>query len=450
METPGRERVPCDLLVSARVVLTQNQDREVLTDGAVAIMGRTIAAVGPAVDLRRDFAPARDLNLGESLLMPGLINAHTHASMTLLRGAADDLPLMDWLNTHIFPLEAKLSPELAHLGALLGCAEMLSFGTTAFLDMYLLERATARAARESGLRAVVGEVLFGFPSPAYRNMEEGLDLVRAMHEELGPSGRVRTAVMPHSLYTCPPELLTKSFALAEELDLLWHTHLAETISETARAQHEFHQYPVEYMLDLGLLSPRSTLAHVVFPTPDEIDILVSTGAHVVHCPESNMKLASGVSPIPDLLAAGVSLGLGTDGPCSNNNLNLFEEMGTAALLHKSEALDPTRITAQQVLDLATLGGAACLNQNGQGQNGLGSLAPGKVADFCALDLTAPNMMPLFDPVAQAVYAATGQEVRLTVVDGVVRYQDGRYTDIDFPLLIQEMDKVRDWVKRNRA
>jgi 5-methylthioadenosine/S-adenosylhomocysteine deaminase len=443
MDAPSRA-IPCDLLVSAAVVLTQNPERDILTDGAVACLGGTIVAVGPAAELRRAFAPARDLDLGRAMLLPGLINSHTHAPMTLLRGAADDLPLMDWLHNHIFPLEAHLTPELVHLGALLGCAEMIATGTTAFLDMYLLERGTAKAAQSSGLRAVVGEVLFGFPSPAYADLDAGLDLVRAMHAELG-GGRVRAAVMPHALYTCPPELLTRSYALAEELDLVWHTHLAETVNEAALAEQNHHQSPVEYMLDLGLLSPRSTLAHVVFPTRDEIDILVSTGAHAVHCPESNMKLASGVAPVPDLLDAGVSLGLGTDGPCSNNNLNMFEEMGTAALLHKSELRDPAKLTAQQALDLATLGGAACL-----GQPNLGSLAPGQAADFCALDLTAPNMLPLFDPVAQAVHAATGQEVRLTVVDGHILYQDGRFSTIDYPSLVREMEGVQAWVRRNRG
>ncbi|BBD07601.1 amidohydrolase [Desulfovibrio ferrophilus] len=433
---------PCDTLLTCDVLMTQDMARTTINDAAIAITNGTITAVGPKTELQGSFTPASHLDLGPSLVMPGLINAHTHVSMTLLRGLADDLPLMDWLTKHIFPVEQKLTPELVRLGALLGCAEMLRTGTTCFCDMYLMEAAVAEAVHQSGIRARVGEVIFAFPSPAYPDLDGALDVARGLEERWESDTRIRTAVMPHAVYTTNPDLLQRSYALAEELDVPLHIHLAESTTETAQCLEQTGQRPVAYLQDLGLLGPRTLAAHCVDLTDDEISILADSGTCVSHCPESNMKLASGFCPAQKLLDAGAMMGIGTDGACSNNNLNMFTEMGTAALVQKVHRMDPTVLRAQTVLDMATLGGAASLHWPE-----LGSIEAGKAADLIALDLTRPNMQPMYNPASHAVYATNGGEVRLTMVEGEVLYQDGSYTRLDYPALLNEIREAAHWVQK---
>lgn len=432
---------PCDILVSASACITQDDDRAVLHDAAVAVSDGTILETGPGKDLAAKYATAQSMDLGEVLLMPGLVNAHTHVSMTLLRGLADDLPLMEWLTQHIFPVEQKLTPELVRLGALLGCAEMIRTGTTAFCDMYLMENAVAEAVDQAGLRALLGEVIFAFPSPAYADLDAALDLVRATHERYADHERIRTAVMPHAVYTTTPELLTRSLDLARELDIPLHVHLAESVTETVQCLEQQGKRPVEYLDSLGLLGPRTLAAHCVDLTDDEVALLGASGIRIAHNPESNMKLASGNCRAQRLLDAGAVMGLGTDGACSNNNLNMFGEMGSAALLQKAVRMDPTVLTAQTVLDMATRGGADCL-----GWPELGALAPGKAADMIALDLTHPGLQPMYSPVSHAVYAAHGSEVCMTMVGGEVLYRDGRFTTIDYPALLAEIRDAARWVR----
>ncbi|MBU1004153.1 MAG: amidohydrolase [Proteobacteria bacterium] len=433
---------PCDILLTCDVLMTQDPARSVIEDAAVAITGGVVTAVGPRVEMESSSAPKSRLDLGPCLVMPGLINAHTHVSMTLLRGLADDLPLMEWLTKNIFPVEQKLTPELVRLGALLGCAEMLRTGTTCFCDMYLMESAVAEAVHQAGIRARVGEVIFAFPSPAYPDLDGALDVARNLERRWKDDSRLRTAVMPHAVYTTNPALLERSFALAEELDVPLHMHLAESASETAQCLEQTGQRPVAYLNSLGLLGPRTLAAHCVDLTDGEIQLLADSGTCISHCPESNMKLASGFCPAQKLLDAGAKLGIGTDGACSNNNLNMFTEMGTTALVQKVHRMDPTVLCAQTVLDMATLGGAACLHWPE-----LGSIQPGKVADLIALDLTRPNMLPMYNPASHAVYATNGGEVRLTMVEGEVLYQDGVYSRLDYPALLSEIQDAARWVRK---
>lgn len=421
---------PCDLLLLARFVLTQDAERTVHADGAVAVRHGRVLAAGPAKTLQNRFAPAQTLHLGESCILPGLINAHTHASMTLLRGLADDLPLMTWLTEHIFPREQRLTPELVELGALLACAEMTRHGVTAFCDMYLMEEGVCKAADAAGLRVLAGEVLFAFPSPAYADEDAAFALVRQQAAQWQGHERIRLALMPHAVYTTTPALLERCRDFALELDLPLHLHLSETATETSSCVEAHGLRPVAYCDSLGLLGRHTTIAHAVDLTPEELDILAARGCVVAHCPRSNMKLASGVAPVPGMLERGIPVGLGTDGAASSNNLNLFAEMSAAALLHKVHALDPTAMPAQSALDLATRGGAAALHQPE-----LGRLEPGLPADLIAIDLTSPNLVPLHNPVSNLVYAATGQEVRLTMVAGEVLYQDGVFTRLDLPAIL---------------
>jgi 5-methylthioadenosine/S-adenosylhomocysteine deaminase len=434
---------PCDLLLYAAHILcrTQNGVLYALADGAAAITGGVIDSLGSKAELTLQWQARRELDLGRVLLLPGLINAHVHASMTIFRGIADDLPLMEWLNKHIFPLEQRLTRRFVHLGALLGCAEMIRTGTSAFQDMYLMEDEVCRAADIAGLRCLAGEGVFAFPTPAIPKPETALDMIREQAARWKRHSRVRIAVMPHAVYTTTPKILRECMALAEELDLPLHMHLAESVTESARCMEMHGKRPIPYCRDLGLLTPRASLAHVVDASEEELDILAQSGACVVHNPSSNMKLASGVAKVPAMLERGIRLALGTDGAAANNRLNMFTEMGRAALLHKVEGGDPSLCPAGKILEAATTGGASAL-----GDARLGALAPGQAADIIALDLDAPNLQPLYAPVSHAVYAATGMETRMTMVDGEILYLDGRFTRFSYPDLLAEMREIQKEVR----
>lgn len=429
----------CELIVSADILITQDSEHNIIEDASVAIDNGAIHAVGTRAELAGIVAEKR-LELGPSLLMPGLINAHTHVSMTFFRGLADDLPLMEWLTGHIFPAEKHLSPEIVELGALLGCAEMIRTGTTAFQDMYLIENAVATAVDQAGLRCRFGEGLFAFPSPAYAAIEQGYDIVREQAARFKTHPRLGVAVMPHAVYTTTPEIMIACRELAADLDLPLHIHLSETASEVQTCLDAHGKRPVPYCHNLGLLSPRTSIAHGVEVTEQDLDILVQTGARVVHNPRSNMKLASGVAPVPDMLKRGMLPGLGTDGASSNNALNMFAEMSACALLHKVHNRDATTCPADAVLDMATRGSAAALDWPE-----LGRIIPGAPADLIALDLTAPNLQPMYNPVSHLVYAASGHEVRFSMVNGKMLYKDGDFYSLDYPLLLSEARKLKKWV-----
>lgn len=432
----------CDALYTADYVITQNDARDVIRRGGVAIAGSRILSVGHADLLEILYPHARRVELGAAVIMPGLVNAHTHVPMSLLRGFADDKALQDWLEQDIFPQEAKLTPELVELGARFSLAEMIRSGTTAFYDMYMHEDAVFRAADALGLRAVLGEsVTRFFPSLACASREAYADTVRRRAEEWKHHPRIRQAVVPHAPYTTTPELLRACRALADETSSLFGMHLAETARETQECLREHGLRPVPYCASLGLLQADSTFFHLVDVDAADMLLLAEAGSAGVHNPASNMKLASGVAPVPAMLEARVPLGLGTDGPASNNAQNMQREMYLASLLHKVHALSPTACPAQVALDLATRGGAAALHDPL-----IGSLEPGMRADFIALDLTAPNMQPVHSIISQVVYAATGAENRLTVVDGRELYRDGRFTTCDYPALLQEIQEALTWVR----
>ena len=430
----------CDTLLHAACIVTQDEQRRVIENASLAIDKGLIADVGPTDELLQRWQANETQHHEDKLVLPGLINAHTHAAMTFLRGLADDMPLMDWLNQRIFPVEQKLTPELVRLGSLMGYAEMLRTGTTSCVDMYLFEAAVFEAAETAGLRCLGGEAVFAFPSAAFPGPDAALAETRALAEKYRNHDRLRVAVNPHSVYTTTPEILTACRDLAQELNLPLHIHLAETPSETQICLSAQGKRPTEYCNSLGLLDVPCTLAHVVDVTSAELDLLARKNAVVAHNPSSNMKLASGAAPVAAMLARDLRVGLGTDGAASNNRLNMFTEMGRSALLHKLTGLDPTLLPAAQVLDMATLGGAAAMHDTR-----LGSLAPGKAADCIALDLNEPNLQPMYNEVSHIVYAATGMETRMTMVGGEVLYNEGRFTRFDYAALREEMRNVRRFV-----
>lgn len=435
----------CDSLFFASRILTQDAGRAVLEDAALAVCDGRIADAGPGAELEARWQPDRRVDLPNMLLMPGLVNAHTHAAMTFLRGLADDMPLMEWLHQRIFPVEQALTPHIVRVGSLMGYAEMLRTGTTACVDMYIFEQAVFEAAHMAGLRCLGGEAVFDFPSACCASPQAALDATRALAETWKDDPLLRVAVNPHSVYTTSRETLEACARLADDLRLPLHMHLAETTEETALCLERHHRRPVAHADACGLLRPGTVLAHVVDVNDAEVRLLADRGVRAVHNPSSNMKLASGAAPLPAMLRAGLTVALGTDGAASNNQLNMFTEMGRAALLHKLTGSNPTVATAQEVLDMATLGGAAAF-----GDPALGRLEPGAAADFIALDLDSPNLRPMYNPVSHAVYAATGGEVRLTVAAGRILYQDGRFTTFDYEALCREVDAVRDFVIRTLA
>ena len=425
-----------DLLITNGIVMTMDAQDRVIENGAVAVRGERIEAVGPAADLQTQ--PAGEIiDAAGGIIMPGLVNAHTHAAMTLFRGLADDLPLMSWLNDHIFPAEALLDPQKVYAGTLLGCAEMILSGTTCFCDMYLFEQAVARAAKDAGMRAVVGEVLYDFPSPNYGPIENGFDYTRRLIDTWRNDPLIRVAVEPHSPYLCAPKLLTEAAAIADEHGAPLVIHLSETRGEVSDMRQKYGVTPVEHLANLNVLGPNLLACHCVVLSEKDMDLLRQFDAKVAHNPESNMKLASGICPAVDLLRRGVCISLGTDGCSSNNNLDLFAEMDTAAKLHKAIRLDPTVMDAATVLRIATIDGARALGLDAD----IGSLEDGKRADIIVIDTRKPHLTPMYRPASHLVYAVTGADVSATVINGRVLMKQRRLLHLDLEKILADARQI---------
>ena len=415
------------LIVSAGAVVTMDDERRVLRPGAVAVDGRDIVAVGSPEEIARQYRGTEHIEMPEGIVLPGLVNTHTHAAMVLFRGLADDLALMEWLEQHIFPAEARaLSPEFVRTGTTLAALEMIRSGTTTFADMYYFEEVVAEATRAAGLRGVLGQTVIRFPVADAETPAEGLARAEAFIERFKDDDLVVPAVAPHAMYTLEADTLEASRDLAARHGVPLLIHLAETKTEYDDARRAHGQTPTAYLGARGLLTPNVLGAHGVWLDPQDVSLLAAGGAGVSHNPESNMKLASGTAPVPDLLAAGVPVGLGTDGAASNNDLDMFEAMRQAALLHKLERNDPRVLPAPVVLEMATRMGAQVL---GLGDR-VGSLTAGRRADLIVVDTRAPHLTPMFDPVSHLVYAAKGSDVSTTVVNGRVLMRDRVVQSLD--------------------
>jgi 5-methylthioadenosine/S-adenosylhomocysteine deaminase len=435
-----------DLLLTNGTLLTLSPGSEPVFPGSLAIAAGRIIALGTESNVENSVQAAMTMDAQGGLIMPGLVNAHNHAAMTCYRGMADDLPLMEWLNRYIFPAESGSDSDQVYWSTLLACAEMIRAGTTTFCDMYLFEDRVAQAAREAGMRAMVGEVLYDFPSPNYGLLEKGFGYTEALIQRWQGDPLIRTAVEPHALYTCSPDLLRQSWDLAERYGVPMIIHLAETKSEVEEVSKKYGKTPVNHMENLGLLSPSLIACHCVWLTEAEMDLLARRGVKVVHNPESNMKLASGVAPIPELLARGVTVGLGTDGCASNNNLDLFQEMDSAAKLHKVHRLDPTVMPSSVVLEMATLGGARVLGLEKE----IGSLEVGKKADIIVLDLNRPHLQPVYNIVSQLVYSAVGADVRDVIIDGKLVMHNRQLLTLDEERILKRMQEIKGRILRRIA
>lgn len=413
-----------------------NGDGSFYFTGDIGIEGSRIVHVGPPGTVGDDFVPDKLIDATGKAALPGLINAHTHAAMTLFRGFADDMPLMEWLNNRIWPLEAKLTGDDIYWGTKLAILEMLKAGVTAFADMYFFMDQVAEAVAESGMRASLARGLTDGEN-SQLSLQEAEELLHKW-QQMG-NERITFMFGPHAPYTCSPDFLRQIIEAAERNGVGLHIHLAETMAEVEEIKKRYGKRPIELMEEVGLFEVPVLAAHCVYLKPHEIEILKDNQVAVAHNPESNMKLASGIAKIPEMLKEGVTVALGTDGAASNNNLELFGEMRTAALLHKVNHLDPTVVNAYQALKMATTNGAKAL-----GLENLGSLKPGYKADLILVDLKQPHFYPHHDIIAHLVYAAQPADVDLVMVDGQILVEGGRVLTIDEEEVYQ---KVKECVQR---
>jgi len=424
-----------DWVITARYIVTVNSEHRIIENGALAVLNGRIQAIGTATEINRRFQPKARLDRPDALIAPGLINTHTHAAMSLLRGIADDRRLQDWLENYIFPAEAKnVTPEFVRWGTRLACLEMLLSGTTTFTDMYYFEEVVAEVAKAAGMRGVLGETVIGFPVADAKTPADALARTAKFLDTFGTDQLIVPAVAPHAIYTNSAETLQAARALADRFHAPLVIHLAETKKELDDSIAKNGLSPVAYLDSLGVLTGRTIAAHGVWLSDADIAILKQRNVGIAHCPSSNMKLASGAAPIVKLLAAGVNVGLGPDGPAgSNNDFNLFEEMDLAAKLQKLVTMNPEALPARTALDLATIGGARVLGLEAK----IGSLEIGKQADLITVRLDGPNAQPLYGVESQLVYALKGSDVNDVMVAGKLLVRDRKALTLDAPAIYRK-------------
>ncbi len=403
-----------DLLIDARWVIPVNPPGRVLEHHSVAVRDGRILAVLPAAEAQAAYLPAKRVTLPRHALIPGLVNLHTHASMALMRGLADDMALMPWLQDRIWPAEAKhVSPQFVYDGTVLACAEMLRGGITCFNEMYFYPGEAARAALTMGMRAALGLIVIDFPSAYAADAEDYVAKGLALRDTLREQQLLSFCMAPHAPYTVSDKTFSRLITLAEELDLPVHVHVHETQDEIEQSIAQHGVRPLERLHRLGLVGPNLIAVHAIHLTQEEIALLVQNGSSVAHCPSSNLKFANGFAPVSRMLAGGLNVGLGTDGAASNNRLDLFQEMRQAALLAKAVSGDARALPARPALAMATLDGARALRLD----HAIGSIEQGKFADLTAVEFTAPEMLPCYDPISHLVYTAGRENVSHVWVAG---------------------------------
>ncbi|MEI6314904.1 MAG: amidohydrolase [Syntrophus sp. (in: bacteria)] len=427
-----------DILITGGMIVTMDNSGTIYDHGALAIEDDKIIDLGHAEDINRKYQGKKEISARNCIVMPGLVNSHTHAAMTCFRGIADDMDLMTWLNDYIFPAEARnVSPELAYWGSLLACAEMIKSGTTTFCDMYIFEDETASAAKHAGMRCLVGEVLFDFPSPCFKTPAEGINYTRKLIEKWSGDPIVQIMVEPHSLYTCSPSLLRDAKELAKEYNVPIGVHYLENSAEVKQLTDKYGKKATHFLKDIGYLDEQLIAFHGVCMDDEDIRIFADHGCKVVHNPESNMKLASGIAPVAQMLKLGLHVALGTDGCASNNNLDMFQEMDSAAKLAKVATLDPTVLPAPTVLKMATRNGAQAL---GMGHL-TGVLEAGKKADVILINTRKPHLTPMYNPYSHLVYAVTGGDVETSIINGKLVMENRRLLTINQEEAMERVNQI---------
>lgn len=445
-QTASRERV--DLLVSGGTIVTMDGKRRVIQEGAIAVKGDTILAIGPRLTVGSKYTAARLMDARGKLILPGLINGHTHAAMTLLRGLKDDVTLEDWLTKSIFPAEARnVTEEYVRWGTRLAALEMIQGGTTTYADMYYFEDAVAEETKTAGMRGVLGETVIDFPVPDSKNPAQTLAYTEAFFKRWVGDAQIHAAVAPHSIYTCSQKTLQDSAALARKYHAPILIHVLETKHERDESEAKNGMSSVRYLERIGVLGPDVLAAHCVWVDDADRKLLASRDAACVHNPSSNMMLASGVAPVLEMRAAGVRLGLGTDGPAgSNNDLNMMEEMDLTAKLQKVTRLDPRALGAKEALEMATIDGARALHMEKE----IGSLEPGKKADFILIGMDAAHAVPLYQVYSQIVYALKASDVQTVVIGGKIVMRDRKVLTLDEPSIITKAREYGRQVERSLA
>jgi len=433
---------PADWIYTARYVVTMDAQHRLIENGAVAIRGERIVGIGPRAGIERRFQASHRLDRPEALIMPGLINTHTHAAMSLFRGIADDLKLQDWLEKYIFPAEAKnVTPDFVLWGTRLACLEMMLSGTTTFVDMYYFEDRVAQAAKEAGLRGVLGETILRFKSPDAATPKDALAFTEKFIREYRNDPLIIPAPAPHAIFTNDDSDLRAARQLADKYRVPLLIHLSETKRENDDALRVRGMTPTRLLDTLGVLDGPTIAAHGVWLDDADLKILKARGTGIAHCPSSNMKLASGVAPVVKMLALGIPAGLGTDGPAgSNNDFDLMEEMNLAADLQKVTTGDPTALPAEQAIEMATTQGARVAGRD----KDLGSMETGKLADLITVRLDRPHAVPLYNVYSQIVYALKGSDVQDVVVNGRLIVRDGRSLTLEAAAILQ---KAREYQAR---
>jgi 5-methylthioadenosine/S-adenosylhomocysteine deaminase len=422
-----------------------DKERRVIEDGAVAVERGRIVAVGKRSEVISQYSAREIIDARGRAVIPGLINGHTHVPMTLFRGIADDLDLQEWLTKYIFPAEAKnVTEDFVRAGTQLGLAEMIRGGTTTFCDMYYFEDAVAEETERAGVRGLLGETVIDFPVADNKTWPDAMRYTERFVARWKGNALITAAIAPHAPYTVSEAHLREVRAFSDRTGAPVVTHVAETRKEVEDISREHGARPVEYLARIGFLSPRTIAAHTIHLTEGEIGLLKQYGVGSVHNPQSNMKLASGVAPVPQMLRAGVAVGLGTDGAASNNDLDMWEEMDTAAKLHKLATFDPKVITAEEALSMATREGARALHMDTE----IGSLEAGKRADLVVVDLDALHQTPRYNIYSHLVYATKASDVRTVVIEGRVVMRDRRLLTLNEPLIKQKARAIRERISRS--
>lgn len=432
-----------DFIVRGRYVITMNENDEVIENGAVVIKDGRIVDVGEFSEILKKYKDRTIQIFGNSYsaVMPGFINTHTHAAMVLFRGIADDLPLKEWLTEHIWPREAKfLSPEFVYDGSRLACLEMLRSGTTTFNDMYFFTESIAKAAKEFGIRAVVGQGILDFPTPSGSGADEYLKKAEEFINKYKDDELIIPAVAPHAIYTCSRETLLRSKDLALQYSVPIHIHLSETFHEVETCLKIHGLRPVKYLQKIGFLEGKITAAHCVWLDDEEIDIMAKHGVGVSHCIESNLKLSSGIAPVAKMIKKGVKVSMGTDGAASNNNLDLLEEISIAAKVQKGITADPTQLDVKTCMKMLTVWAAQALGVEKE----IGSIETGKRADLVLMNLRKPHLQPVYDIYSTIIYSAKASDIEDVFVNGTPVILNGKHQFVDEDEII---DKAEWWAEK---
>lgn len=439
----GTKSYNADIIIKNGTIVTVDSNNTIIEKGALVILDNKIIDIGKTDALLQKYTAKQVIDAEGNIVMPGLVNTHTHLAMTIFRGVADDITLYKWLHDYIFPLETKfIDKEAVALGTKLAIAEMIHTGTTTFNDMYFFEDEVAKAAKTIGMRGVINESLIDYPTPGFKTPEEGFKIIEELLIKYNDDELIDVGVAVHSPYTCSPKLLIDAEVLAKKYNAPYHIHLAETKWEFDTIMYQYNLTPVQYLDSLGVLTDRTIAAHCVWLTEKDIQIMADRKVGVAHNPESNMKISSGVAPIPELLKAGAEVGVGTDGVASNNNLNLIEEMHTMALLHKLAKMDPTVINAIQILRAGTIGGAKVI----QKENEIGSLEIGKLADIIIIDTKKTNTTPIYNVYSLIIYSVSGNDVKDVIINGKIVMRNKTLLTVDEKQLMRDVNNFSAKIK----